>query len=176
MSLAKNADLDVHIRWMIKRDMPKVMHIENSSFEEPFNEELLTDLLRQRNVIGMVAEKDSLILGFMIYKLHKKVIYVMDLVVAKECRQAAVGSQFVKKLKEKLSLQKRPSIVIDVPETHLGAQLFLKDHEFEATDIVYSGCLHEEVEYRMRYELPCEKDEAAALVELFRRRNRITCS
>ena len=176
MSLSKNLALDVHLRWMIRRDMSKVMDIENSSFEEPLEEEAIINLLRQRNAIGMVAEKDSLIIGFMIYKLNKKFIYVVDLVVAKECRRANIGSQLVKKLKEKLGQQRRCSLVIDVPEDHLSAQLFLKSHNFVATDIIQNRWFHAETEYRMKYNLPDEDNEIEKLIALFQRRNRITCS
>ena len=49
--------LRVHIRWMIRRDMPEVLDIERDSFEFPWSEEDFMRCLRQRNCIGMVAER-----------------------------------------------------------------------------------------------------------------------
>ena len=49
----------VHIRWMIRRDMPEVLDIENRSFEFSWTEEDFIRCLRQRNCIGMVAEHDD---------------------------------------------------------------------------------------------------------------------
>ena len=61
----------VHIRWMIRRDMMEVLEIENQSFEFPWSEEDFIRCLRQRNCIGMVAEHDERVAGFMIYELHR---------------------------------------------------------------------------------------------------------
>jgi len=46
----------VHIRWMIRRDMPEVMRTERASFEYAWTEDDFLRCLRQRNCIGMVAE------------------------------------------------------------------------------------------------------------------------
>src|SRR5690348_2779098 len=45
----------VHIRWMIRRDMPEVMRTERASFEYSWTEDDFLRCLRQRNCIGMVA-------------------------------------------------------------------------------------------------------------------------
>ena len=51
----------VHIRWMIRRDMPEVPHIETQALEFAWTEEDFLGWLRQRNWIGMVlAEFDFL--------------------------------------------------------------------------------------------------------------------
>ena len=69
MDVKKDFDMNVHIRWMIRRDMPEVLEIEQSSFEFPWTEEDFIRCLRQRNCIGMVAEYDEKVVGFMIYEL-----------------------------------------------------------------------------------------------------------
>jgi [ribosomal protein S18]-alanine N-acetyltransferase len=46
----------VHVRWLIRRDMPAVLKIEDSSFEFPWREDDFIRALRQRNCIGMVAD------------------------------------------------------------------------------------------------------------------------
>ena len=72
------AQTRVHIRWMIRRDMPEVLAIEHASFEYPWCEEEFLRVLRQRNCIGMVAEHGERIVGFMIYELHRNKIQVLD--------------------------------------------------------------------------------------------------
>ena len=72
------AQARVHIRWMIRRDMPEVLAIEHASFEYPWCEEEFLRVLRQRNCIGMVAELGERIVGFMIYELHRNKIHVLD--------------------------------------------------------------------------------------------------
>ena len=59
MSSKTDFEANVHIRWMIRRDMSEVLEIEKSSFEFPWSEEDFIRCLRQRNCIGMVAEFDD---------------------------------------------------------------------------------------------------------------------
>ena len=62
----------VHIRWMIRRDMPEVLAIElPKALTSCWCEEEFLRVLRQRNCIGMVAEVGEQVVGFMIYELHK---------------------------------------------------------------------------------------------------------
>ena len=71
-------DLKVQIRWLIRRDMPEVLEIERASFEHAWTEEDFLCCLRQRNCIGMVAEHDHEIVGFMIYELHKAKLRILN--------------------------------------------------------------------------------------------------
>ena len=59
MDATTDFEINVHIRWMIRRDMPEVLGIENSSFEFSWSEDDFIRCLRQRNCIGMVAEYDE---------------------------------------------------------------------------------------------------------------------
>ena len=67
MPTAESNQTCVHIRWMIRRDMPAVLEIEGASFEFPWSEEEFIRCLRQRNCIGMVACRNDEVVGFMIY-------------------------------------------------------------------------------------------------------------
>ena len=63
--------LRIQLRWMIRRDMPEVLSIEQEAFEFPWLDEDFTRCLRQRNCIGMVAEVGDSVVAFMIYELHR---------------------------------------------------------------------------------------------------------
>ena len=89
------AQTRVHIRWMIRRDMPEVLAIEHASFEYPWCEEEFLRVLRQRNCIGMVAEYGERIVGFMIYELHRNKIHVLDFATHPEFRRRGVGRQMI---------------------------------------------------------------------------------
>jgi [ribosomal protein S18]-alanine N-acetyltransferase len=130
--------LRVHIRWMIRRDMPEVLGIERSSFEFPWSEDDFIRCLRQRNCIGMVAEHGDDVVGFMIYELHKSRLHILNFAVADTMRQREVGSQMVYKLISKLSSQRRRRITLEVRETNLSAQLFFKTCGFRATAVLRS--------------------------------------
>src|SRR5947209_5592712 len=129
------AQTRVHIRWMIRRDMPEVLAIEHASFEFPWCEEEFLRVLRQRNCIGMVAEHGERVVGFMIYELHKAKLQVLNFAVASDCRRLGVGHQMVAKLVGKLSSHRRTRIVLQVRETNLPAQLFYRVEGFRATEV-----------------------------------------
>src|SRR2546428_6318228 len=123
----------VHIRWMIRRDMPEVLQAEQESFEFAWTEEDFLRCLRQRNCIGMVAEQGEKVIGFMIYELHKSKLHILNFAVGPAYRRCGVGGQMVAKLNSKLSNQRRTRISLEVRETNLAAQLFFRSQDFRAT-------------------------------------------
>ncbi len=136
MSSKTDFDISVHIRWMIRRDMPEVLEIEKSSFEFPWSEEDFIRCLRQRNCIGMVAEYDERVVGFMIYELHKNQLHVLNFSVRPDARRRGVGQQMINKLVGKLSQQRRNRVVLEIRETNLAAQLFFRNSDFMAVSVL----------------------------------------
>jgi [ribosomal protein S18]-alanine N-acetyltransferase len=126
----------VHIRWMIRRDMPEVLGIEHASFEFPWGEEEFLRVLRQRNCIGMVAEHGERVVGFMIYELHKSKLQILNFCVHPEYRRQDVGAQMVAKLAGKLSSHRRTRIMLHIRETNLHAQLFFRSQGFRASEVL----------------------------------------
>lgn len=133
---ATKAQVRVHIRWMIRRDMPEVLAIEHASFEYPWCEEEFLRVLRQRNCIGMVAEYGERVVGFMIYELHKNRLHVLDFATHPEFRRQGVGHQMVAKLVGKLSSHRRTRIALSVRETNLAGQLFFRIQGFRAMEVI----------------------------------------
>ena len=128
----------VHIRWMIRRDMPEVLQTEQQSFEFAWTEEDFLRCLRQRNCIGMVAEQGEKVVGFMIYELHKTKLHILNFAVQPTCRRVGVGAQMVAKLISKLSSHRRTRITLEVRETNLVAQLFFRAQDFRAVRVLRS--------------------------------------
>lgn len=169
MQSEQKQEVRVHIRWMIRRDMPEVLEVEAQSFEFPWLEEDFIRCLRQRNCIGMVAEHDDRVVGFMIYELHKTRIHVLNFAVADDYHRRGVGSQMVAKLIAKLSPQRRNRIVLEVRETNLAAQLFFRENGFRAVSVLRS--YYEDTPedaYLMHYRYRAEQPSIAVPV------NRIT--
>lgn len=160
MSSGPKPELKIHIRWMIRRDMAEVIAIENESFEFPWSEDDFVRCLRQRNCIGMVAELDDQVVGFMIYELHKNRLHILNFAVAERHRRLGIGSQMVAKLAGKLSDQRRNRILLEVRETNLPAQLFFRQSGFRAVSV-----LHEFYEdtpedaYLMQFRHPAEEPD-----------------
>jgi len=132
----QQGELTVQIRWLIRRDMPEVLEIEQSSFAAPWSEEDFLGYLRQRNCIGMVAEYNQQIVGFMIYELHKARLQVLNFACSANHRRLGIGSQMVAKLVDKLSQQRRQEILLEVRESNLEAQLFFKKLQFRAVRVL----------------------------------------
>lgn len=126
--------LNVHIRWMLLRDMPEALRIEQESFDHPWSSEEFDDTIRQKSVVGMVAEHNDRVVGFFVYYLGREVIDVIDLAVSAEYRGRGVGTAMIDKLKGKLR-DKRKKLVAFVSERNLGAQLFFRSQGFIATKI-----------------------------------------
>ena len=130
--------LRVHIRWMIRRDMPEVLQAEQGSFDYSWTEDDFLRCLRQRNCIGMVAEVDDRVVGFMIYELHKTKLHILNFAVAPEFRRSGIGTQMVVKLIGKLSSHRRTKITLAVRESNLGAQMFFRAQSFLASRVLRS--------------------------------------
>jgi ribosomal-protein-alanine N-acetyltransferase len=133
---AEKEQVRVHIRWMIRRDMPEVLQTEQESFEFSWTEEDFLRCLRQRNCIGMVAEQGERVVGFMIYELHKAKLHILNFAVHPLCRRGGVGSQMVAKLISKLSSHRRTRITLEVRETNLPAQLFFRSQGFKGVKVL----------------------------------------
>ena len=136
MSRTQKEQLRVHIRWMIRRDMPEVLQIEQDSFDYSWTEEDFLRCLRQRNCIGMVAEHGEKVVGFMIYELHKNKLHILNFAVCPAFRRAGIGTQMISKLVGKLSSHRRTKITLAVRETNLNAQVFFRAQEFRAMKVL----------------------------------------
>jgi len=136
MNPQQREQLRVHIRWMIRRDMAEVLDIEREGFEFSWSEDDFIRCLRQRNCIGMVAEHDERVVGFMIYELHRTRLHLLNFAVAEDIRRQRVGTQMLSKLLAKLSAQRRTRIALEVRETNLSAQLFFRSLGFRAVSVL----------------------------------------
>ncbi len=159
-------DVCVHIRWMIRRDMMEVLEIENQSFEFPWSEDDFIRCLRQRNCIGMVAEHDERVAGFMIYELHRNRLHILNFAVGADFRRRGVGQQMVEKLIGKLSSQRRNRILLEVRETNLEAQLFFRDLGFRAISVLrdfYDDTTEDAYLMQYRYRAEAEEEYNAGI-------------
>jgi ribosomal-protein-alanine N-acetyltransferase len=155
---------------MIRRDMAEVLDIEADSFEFPWSEEDFIRCLRQRNCIGMVAEHNDRVLGFMIYELHKTRLHILNFAVVRTDRRRGVGSHMLAKLIGKLSPLRRTRIALEVRETNLPAQLFFRAAGFRAVSVMrdYYQDTTEDA-YVMQYRYQQAADPAVATNRITRR-------
>jgi [ribosomal protein S18]-alanine N-acetyltransferase len=126
------------VRWMIRRDMPTVMEIENQAFEFPWSETDFIRCMQQRNCIGQVVEdlRTETVRGFMIYEWHKNRLHILNTAVAADHKRLGYGRHMVEKLVGKLSHERRNRIMTEVRETNLDAQMFFKAMRFRAISVL----------------------------------------
>lgn len=131
--------LRVDLRWMIRRDMPEVVAIEQASYECPWDEEEFWARLRSRNTIGMVAERDGVVVALMIYEIYKDRIELINLAVHPDHRRLGIGAALLHKLQAKLSPDyvstRRNTVECCVCEANLDGHLFMQSMGFRCVGI-----------------------------------------
>lgn len=128
--------LAVDVRWLIRRDMQEVLRIEFDSFEFPWVDEDFMNVLRQRNCIGMIAEYNHAVVGYMVYELHSKHLEILNFAVAPEVRRMGVGARMIQRLIDKLSQQGRNELLLACRERNLDGQLFFRNQGFRAIKVL----------------------------------------
>lgn len=136
MATSEQERLQIHVRWMIRRDMVEVLEIEQEAFEFPWSDEDFTRCMRQRNCIGMVAEMADSVVAFMIYELHRSRLHVLNFAVRRSHRRLGIGTQMMEKLVGKLTPERRNRIVLEVRERNLPAQLFFRTLGYRAISVL----------------------------------------
>lgn len=150
---------NIQTRWLLRRDLPEILDIERHSFEYVWDEDDFLCVLRKRNAIGFVAEVHGEVAGFIIYELHDNQLRILNLAVHQGHRRQGVAAALVKRLKDKLSQQRRKRIVLETRESNLTSQKFFQSQGFRAYAVLrgfYEDC--PEDAYSFRYTLSLQDD------------------
>ena len=135
-------------RWLIRRDMDRVLMIDRQSFASPWSEEDFLVALKQRDTIGMVVQEQNEtldgIVGFAVYKLKKHSFEMIRFAVEPWTRREGAGRFIIDRMIQKLSGTNRNEITAEVEERNLTCQLFLQEMGFKAVDSisVFGGDLY----------------------------------
>jgi ribosomal-protein-alanine N-acetyltransferase len=155
----------LHIRWMLKRDIPQIINIYSSNGGTLYADDI-GRYLHENNCIGMVAELNNEPIGFVIYELHvqssyDKIAHCRSLITQstnfdhdsiKTCEiQKYSGiiitmygifidyenrfTEIIDYIKNKLT-NKRPILDVYIKESELSKQLALQKQGFVAIDII----------------------------------------
>jgi len=158
------------IRWMLRKDLSQVLAVEEATFDCPWTEADFIRTLRHRNCIGMVAERDCRVSGYMVYELDKTRTNLLNLAVHPALQCQGIGRLMIDKLKSKLSEQRRREITVNIRESNLGAQIFFRTLGFRAVRILpkpYDNTDENAIAFRFEHQaqtkVPCawsQKDKA----------------
>ena len=126
----------MNTRFMIRRDLPAVLEIEDASFEFPWGVNDFLGVLRERNCIGLIAEDRNKVIGYAVYEIHRCRLQLLSFAVAPEHRRRGAGTMLLKRLTGRLSAKRRNRITCEVRETNLTALNFLKSQGWKAYDVL----------------------------------------
>lgn len=123
-------------RWMIHRDLPATVRIEQAT-ADPWTGERIERFLSNRTCIGMVIEDDEAeqICGYFLYELRARRIALHRLAVHPAHRRRGLARLAFKKLAGKLSSHRRARIVADVSEDNLPLQLAMRAAGYRAVAV-----------------------------------------
>lgn len=135
--MTTNTATHIDIRWMNLRDLPEVVAIEGTCFDarRVWSQDDFLGVLRNSNVVGMVADRDGLTVGFMLYELHRDRLHILNFAVHSRQQRTGVGRAMANKLKSKLG-SKRARLTALVSDSNLHAHRFFKAMGFVATEVV----------------------------------------
>jgi len=127
MQFDQKQEVRVHIRWMIRRDMPEVPGHRRREFRVPLARRRFHPLpaAAQLHRDGRRARRPGR--GFMIYELHRTRIHVLKLCRGRSPSSLRHRQPDDRQLAAKLSSQRRSRIVLEVRETNLAAQVFFRE-------------------------------------------------
>jgi len=134
MDLFQGKEIPVQVRWMVRRDFDQVLAIEKTCFEFPWTAEEFLQCLQQPNCLGMVAEHEERIVGFVVYETPKNRLFITNIAVEPELQRHGIARQIIQKLVTKLIHQRRQKITIEIRETNLPALLCFRALGFKSTN------------------------------------------
>jgi [ribosomal protein S18]-alanine N-acetyltransferase len=132
-------------RWIAERDFEEVLWIDLLSHEYAWTADDFRENLRQRNCIGMVAEFERQVVGFYVYETYAESYKLLRLAVHPDFRRLGVGRKMLQKMESKIRDGQRNQLTIELRESLLPAQFFLRSCGFKAVNVL-----------RNHYDNPCE--------------------
>lgn len=159
----------VKTRHMKRLDLPSVLEIEKMSFFNPWEEIDFTACFKEKTCVGLVAECNGKIAGFIIFESKITKLNIIKIAVHPEYRLRRIGTALVQKLIKKIYRGSKIRIMLKLNEKNLEAQLFFRFLGFRAIDILKN--FYDEIEedaYLMRFSI----NDATAPV--FKGKNRIS--
>lgn len=154
VKVPEKGEFSINFRSMLSKDFKTVSHIEQRSFPDPWTEnEFLHNLDPENNCLGFVAEYKGKVTGFIICRIYREKIEILNMAVHPNWKGRGIGREMIKRIAEGSFLHGRYMITVQVDERNLDSQLFFKACGFRATNVVrgFYGSDHDA--YSMQYNI-----------------------
>jgi len=129
----------LRFRWMLDKDRDRVLEIEREVFRYPYSSEEFDDLLatgRLRGATALVAELDSIVVGYFIYHTVSETIEIISIAIDNDNKRRGIGSQFINRMIEaKRGIDIR-YFEVRCAEVNLDSQLFFSAMGFKAVAVL----------------------------------------
>lgn len=128
-----------HIRFAIRKDIPQLVEIEKHGPAPHWDEWEFVAEFKDRHTIARVIVDGNAdngpVVGFVVYRLERLAIVVVNLAVHEDYRRRGYGRQLLTAVIEKLSPTKRTAVLIRVHEKNIAAQRFLRKCGFSSETV-----------------------------------------
>ncbi len=149
--VARKEILEFHTECMFQKHMTAVLNIEKESFEHFWVERDFVRFLRKRDCLGRVVMIGDMVVGYVIYKLGRRKLHLLNFVVTSAYRRKGIGTQTIDALlEENFSSDKHVMVTVNVRSSNLDGQLFFKAIGFKAINVL-RGFYKNEDAYRFFY-------------------------
>lgn len=127
----------LNLRWMIELDLDRIIEIEAACFDVPWTKKQLMRLLRDRTIIGHVAEdRRERIHGFFVWQLQNEQLELINFAVDPASRRRGVGTLMLAKFHSKVCGSDKPCGSAVVRERNMPMHMLLRSCGWRATTVL----------------------------------------
>lgn len=153
---AADRSVEVGIRELGPADIETVLDIECLSSPTPWTEKDFNKHLGRKNAAGFVVIHDNKVVAFAVMEVFKEFFQITNFAVHPLYRRRGVGRGLLAYISKQLVPTKRKRIVIEVRESNLAGQLFLRENKYRAVETMRahyddSGEDCYKMEYRLQW-------------------------
>lgn len=153
-----------YIRWAHPIDLPRLAEIDESSFGDPWTEDVYRRVHSMANHVILVMECANKVVGHLVYEDRKRSLYIQNIVVDADYRRQGVATALVDYAKTRLFLSDKSSLTVVVDEHNMRAIKFWQRQGFAASSVLrdhfedaLDGALSDG--YKFRFQLADAKKE-----------------
>lgn len=144
---------------MIPSQFKSILAIENLSFDDPWTDKDLQLHLRLNGGYGMVVKVGGKIVGYILYRVEKKHIWLTTIAVHPEYRRQGYASLLLAALMPESAEKSKIRTVIN--DRWLNVHLFLKQVGFKAVSIERNFFGPDQDGYRFEYRIKSHRFDNA---------------
>lgn len=128
--------VDISVRQMMDNDIDRVLDIEEMSYTNPWNIDILTDLFFNENVCSKVVTMNNKVEGYNFYCVYDKYFQIMNLTISPRKRRKKLATHLIGDIfrTDDINIHTR-NIDAWVNESKIPMLQLLKKNEFKAIGI-----------------------------------------